>query len=86
MTTSTIPTTAKRKEIVRHGPSTLCVMWAHRGTDLVKPPFLAIARATEKIVVDFVCLCVVVVGIGDADEYCLFSLSDPCIESEIGKF
>jgi hypothetical protein len=36
MTTSTIPTAAKRKEIVRHGPSTLCVMWAHRGTDLVK--------------------------------------------------
>jgi hypothetical protein len=31
-------------------------------------------------------LCVVVVGIGDADEYCLFSLGDPCIESVIGKF
>jgi hypothetical protein len=36
MTTSTIPTSAKIKEIVLHGPSTLCVMWAHRGTDLVK--------------------------------------------------
>jgi hypothetical protein len=27
MTTSTIPTAAKRKEIVRHGPSTLCVIY-----------------------------------------------------------
>jgi hypothetical protein len=34
-----------------------------------KLPFLAIARATEKIVVDSVGLCVVVVGIGDADEH-----------------
>jgi hypothetical protein len=50
-----------------------------------KPPFLAIARATEKIVVDSVGLCVVVVRIGDADEYSRFSLGDPSIESEIGK-
>jgi hypothetical protein len=50
-----------------------------------RPPFLAIACATEKIVVDSGGLCVVVVRIGDADEYCLFSLGDPSIESEIGK-
>jgi hypothetical protein len=34
MTTSTIPTAAKRKEIVRHGPSTLGVVCVHRGTEL----------------------------------------------------
>jgi hypothetical protein len=31
MTTSTIPTAAKRKEIVRHGPLSLCILSAHRG-------------------------------------------------------
>jgi hypothetical protein len=32
VTTSTIPTAAKRKEIIRNGPSSLCVKLAHRGT------------------------------------------------------
>jgi hypothetical protein len=36
MTTSTIPTAAKSKEIVRHRPSSLCILSAHRGTDLVE--------------------------------------------------
>jgi hypothetical protein len=36
VTTSTIPTATTRKEIVRHGPSSPCAMWAHRGTDLVR--------------------------------------------------
>jgi hypothetical protein len=32
VTTSAIPTATKIKEIVRHGPSSRCVLWAHRGT------------------------------------------------------
>jgi hypothetical protein len=50
-----------------------------------KPPLLAIARATKKIVVDSVGLYAVLVRIGDADEYSRFSLGDPSIETDIGK-
>jgi hypothetical protein len=53
MTTSTIPTAAKRKEIVRHGPSSLCLRTAlvHSQWDRPKiggPLVLAITQARRR--------------------------------------
>jgi hypothetical protein len=73
VTTSTIPTAAKGKEFVRHyRPSSLCILSA----DITR--FLAISMAGE-VVVDCVGLYVVVIGIGDAEEYGRFSLGDPSL-------
>jgi hypothetical protein len=81
MTTSTIPTAAKRKEIVRHGPLSLCILSAHRGMGQIegrKSLFLAISMA-GKVVVDCVGLYVVVIRVGYAAEYSRFSLGDPSL-------
>jgi hypothetical protein len=77
--TSTIPTAAKRKEIVRHGPSTLSVRHVGAPWDRPrgKPQFLAITPAKKKVVVDCVGLYMVVIRITDAAEYSRFSLGNP---------
>jgi hypothetical protein len=54
MTTSTVPTAAKRKEIVRHGPSSLCLCTTlvHSQWDRPKkrePQVLAITQARRKV-------------------------------------
>ena len=79
MTTSTIPTAAKRKEIVRHGRSSRCVVVAHSGTDLRgELQFLAITQA-GKVVIDWVGLYMGVVRVGDAAEDSGYSLRDPSL-------
>jgi hypothetical protein len=67
-------------EIVLHGPSLLCVILAHSGTDLREgePQFPAITPA-GKVVVDWVSLYMVVIRIGDAAEDSRLSLGDPSL-------
>lgn len=86
-TSSTIPTAVKGKEIVRHRPSSLCILSAHRVVVRPKggkPLNLAIAMAGI-LVVDCVILYMVFIRVGDAEEYCMFSLGDPSLDTGSGK-
>jgi hypothetical protein len=83
MTKSTIPTAAKRKEIVRHGPSSLCLRTALVHSQWDRPKggelqFLAITQA-GKVVIDRVSLYVLVIRVRDAAEDSWFSLGDPSL-------
>jgi hypothetical protein len=87
VTTSTIPTATKRKEIVRHGPSSIVTV-RHVGAPWDRPKegepqFLAVAQVGKvavaqagKVAVEGVSLYMGVIRIGDAAEYSRFSLGD----------
>jgi hypothetical protein len=81
VTTSTIPTPTKRKEIVRHGPYRHCAScWrtvGHTEREGASGP-IAVAQA-GKVAVEWVSLYMGVICIGDADEYSRFSLGDPSL-------
>jgi hypothetical protein len=77
VTTSTIPMAAKGKEIVRHGPSALCVINMGAPRDRLGDTTIPSHHAAKKVVVDCVGLYMVVIRIGDAAEYSHFSLGDP---------